>query len=141
MTKLLSDITDPFWDFIEHCHSCISGEEIKELKCYKHMNNLVKNEETYLLYIKHSHIFPDTKLNLKLPSNIQRIVFEGLENCIYIFSDIHEVFHGVRYLMLINKQEETANKISKCIMIMENYIDIQNITDKINCIDLIDDNN
>jgi hypothetical protein len=135
MKKYLLDVTALFWKFVAEGNNCSSGEELKQLESYGELNKYI--DDASLIYVEHCALFPDPSKRIKLPSTMQRILLSPDHGqCIYVFPDIHEVFHGIRYLLLIAKNEKVANEIGKCILIMESYIDMQNIMQGVYSIDL-----
>ena len=135
MNTYLIDVTDHFWKFVNSGHYCNSGDELKKLECYNALNKFIDTTcEKSLLFVKHSSMFPDTSKKIRLPSIMQRMVFG--DEVIYVFPDIHEVFHGVRHLLLLSHNEKAVYEVGKCIFVMESYIDMQNIIQGVSDMDL-----
>lgn len=126
--RFLTDITNEFWGFVREAHNYNTGDEVKQLQSFEKLKDAVKYEnEGGLLFIKDNSIFPPCNADIELPEHMQKVILPPYGDCIYVFPDIHEVFHGIKYLVTVNGNEKATIEIGKCILLMENYIDTKKI--------------
>ena len=127
MPQFLTDITNEFWAFVREAHGYNTGNEIKKLKTFKKLKEIVESNLNGVLFIKDTSIFPHCNTKMKLPEHMQKVFLPPYGDCIYVFPDIHEVFHGVKYLVMMSGNEQATVEIGKCILLMENYIETQQL--------------
>jgi hypothetical protein len=124
----LQDITETFWNFIKDVNNNFEERDIKSFKSYIELDEKVKTST--LMFIHNSNLLPQDINDEDLPKNTQRLILPP-NQCIYVFPSIHDTFLGMKKLLQSSKNKTAFNAIKKTIKIIYNYIETDELSDKL----------